>query len=221
MEDNTINNQAQTKKKPTFLGKAVPTQKEGVFAVKKPAVIGETSFFLCPKCNAPCVVKTNAAGVFRMNCNKCGTIVLVKGAEQGEANTVLNTANDEKTEQTKSSATDAFATGGNKVEAKLVWGGLLSKKSYVLKIGENWIGRQDSSEVSDIMVKDDYMSRKSVCIDVSCQRGQFFFKLTVVNATNPVKVNGKTYQKGQSIYLNYEDYIFMGKTTFYVKKNDK
>ena len=212
----------ETKKKPTFLGKVLPTQKEGVFAVKKPAIIGETSFFLCPKCNATCGVKAPNQGIFRVNCNKCNTIVLVKGAEKEEANTVIRTTDKENdSHNNRQTTTDAFAMGGNKVEAKLVWGGILSKKSYVLKIGENWIGRQDSNETADIMVKDDYMSRRSVCIDVSCQRGQFFFKLTVVNATNPVKVNGKTYQKGQSIYLNYEDYIFMGKTTFYVKKNAK
>jgi len=97
----------------------------------------------------------------------------------------------------------------------------MSKRKYVLHVGENWIGRTDNIKMSDVMVNDDFMSRRSACIEVLSQKGAFSFKFTVHKTLNPVKVNGRELACNQSVYLNYEDYIVMGKTTFFFKKLKK
>lgn len=94
----------------------------------------------------------------------------------------------------------------------------MSKKKYVLQEGENWIGRFDNVKTSNVMVHDDFMSRRSACIEVTSQKGTYSFKFTVYKTLNPVKVNGRELACNQSVYLNYEDYISMGKTTFFFKK---
>ena len=62
------------------------------------------------------------------------------------------------------------------------------------------------------------MSRRSACIEVIRKNGESLFKFTVKRSTNPVKVNGKEIESEQCIYLNYDDSIEMGNTTFFVKK---
>ena len=99
----------------------------------------------------------------------------------------------------------------------LEWGGMWSKKRYVLQEGENWIGRFDNMKTSHVMVNDDFMSRRSACIEVVSQKGAYSFKFTVYKTLNPVKVNGRELVQNQSVYLNYNDYIVMGKTTFTFK----
>ena len=103
-------------------------------------------------------------------------------------------------------------------KVKLVWGGLFARSSYVLQEGENWIGRWSEEEPSDVKVKDDYLSRRSACIEVIRQERGSLFKFTVKRATNPVKVNGKRIEVDDSIYLNFDDRIEMGNTVFVLKQ---
>lgn len=88
------------------------------------------------------------------------------------------------------------------------------RKNFDLKVGSNIIGRRDADCHSDIEFDDPTMSRRSANLVVSInEKGGFFFELKVLNATNPVLVNGQEYHVDDSIYLNYGDTIVMGRTT--------
>ena len=102
--------------------------------------------------------------------------------------------------------------------AKICWGGLLTRKQYSLQIGENWIGRKDKEQPSDVNVKDRFMSRRSVCIEVTRVGENYIFKMTVHNATNPVTYMGMELKVGQSVFLNYDDIFLLGDTVFQLKK---
>lgn len=151
-----------------------------------------------------------------------------RGEKQGQLNgekfertTCVNGSQMPKLQQNNQPAppTDRIRFGTkNKVNARIVWGGFLSRKTYTFKEGMNWIGRWDSNEPSEIMVNDEFMSRRSACIEVSRQKSEFLFKFTVYKNTNPVKINGRPLEAGQSIYLNYDDSIVMGVTTFFIRK---
>lgn len=193
-----------------FLGKPEKTPKPGVYALRKPAKAGLRYFFLCPVCRKPVVFNASESGFMRKDCGSCSsssTIVKVVSPEAKEEQRV-------KTQRVKSSSR-------NQVNGKIVWGGLLFRKKYVLKEGENWIGRLDKEDRSEIMVNDEFMSRRSACVEVIRKNGEYVFKFSVVRAYNPVKVNGKTLREGQVVYLNYEDYIVMGATTLFFKKAKK
>lgn len=116
------------------------------------------------------------------------------------------------------SSTTPFFPSRQVYNAKICWGGLLTKKVYELKDGENWIGRKDKDFPSDISVHDNYMSRQSVCIEKRINQGVFSFKMTVRKAANPVFVNGRQIDVDEIIFLNYDDVIKLGETTFTVKK---
>jgi DNA-directed RNA polymerase subunit RPC12/RpoP len=238
MDDNKQN----TNQKLIFLGPAIATP-QGKYAIKKAAILGYHAYFHCPKCGRPVMFKPLAAGFKTFPCKHCNTQVIVKTVTRDKINPQPKTeqnrienqnVDNAKKESTQNAdspkiqhanneapkrTTERFGGHANKaVEAKIVWGGLLSRKSYCLKEGNNWIGRWDVDEPSDIMVKDDYMSRRSACIEVIRKNGESLFKFTVKRSTNPVKVNGKEIESEQCIYLNYDDSIEMGNTTFFVKK---
>jgi len=126
---------------------------------------------------------------------------------------------EKKTEEKKPiGSTTPFFPSRQVYNAKICWGGLLNKKVYELRDGENWIGRKDKELPSDISVKDDYMSRQSVCIERKVNQGTYTFKMTVRKASNPVYVNGRQIDVDETIFLNYDDVIKLGETTFTVKK---
>lgn len=102
--------------------------------------------------------------------------------------------------------------------AKICWGGLLTRKQYTMQIGENWIGRKDKEQPSDVNVKDRFMSRRSVCIEVTKVGENYIFKMTVHNATNLVTYMGMELKVGQSVFLNYDDIFQLGDTVFQLKK---
>ena len=233
--------QQNTNQQLIFLGKAIATPK-GQYAIKKPAIVGYHAYFHCPKCGRPVMFKPLEEGFKPFACKHCNTKVIVKTVTRDKINpkkTEQTETGNKQLEQTdvrpkqdvnnlksKDSGnglpkitTERFGGHAKKmIGAKIVWGGLLSRKTYELKDGENWIGRWDDEECSDIMVKDEYMSRKSACIEVIRKSGEILFRFTVSRSTNPVKVNGKVIEVEQCIYLNYEDQIEMGNTTFFVKK---
>ncbi len=98
----------------------------------------------------------------------------------------------------------------------------LFNKNFALRQGRNIIGRYDEDAPSDISVKNDSnMSRRSVEIDVSYTDRGYMFRLTVLNATNPVLHNDKPLMRGESVSLNFGDSIVMGKTRFRFEKIEK
>ena len=112
------------------------------------------------------------------------------------------------------------ATGGGQITVIRRFG--LSRKVYPLSLGRNTIGRYDEELHSDIEVKGDtFMSRRSVCIDVTEQDGACLFKLSVLNATNPVLHNERPLIAGESLYLNYGDCIRLGSTLLKFDKQKK
>lgn len=90
--------------------------------------------------------------------------------------------------------------------------GLVAER-YKLDEGRTIIGRDDDDEPSDIsLAGDDTISRRSVSIDIVPDEYGFDYILKVLNAANPVKVNGKQVRQGEKIYLDLGDVITLGHT---------
>lgn len=106
--------------------------------------------------------------------------------------------------------------------AKIVWGSIFNRKTFEIRVlGEYYIGRDDDELKSDIVIKDDYVSRQSVLLEVIPKGGkECLYKITVKHASNPVLVNGKEIAIGESAYLNYGDTILVGNTTLTFKRNN-
>lgn len=115
----------------------------------------------------------------------------------------------------------------------LTWGRLMSRKTHELKDGITCIGRRpakgeelpaidndiDLPVNEDILVGDEYMSRRSAMITSTGDGG---FKLTFLHSANPVYFNGEERQTGESIYPNDGDQFKLGRTvfTFRIKKQE-
>ncbi len=90
--------------------------------------------------------------------------------------------------------------------------GFLTEK-YQLKSDKTTIGREDDDDPSDIMFScDSRMSRKSISIEVKEDDYGFDFVLKVLNATNPVFLNGKELRNGEKTYIDFGDTITLGDT---------
>lgn len=91
--------------------------------------------------------------------------------------------------------------------------GLVAER-YQLKEGRTVIGREDEEEPSDISLSgDDTISRRSIEINIVADEYGFDYILKVLNASNPVKVNGKEIRIGEKKYLDVGDMITIGHTT--------
>ena len=102
-------------------------------------------------------------------------------------------------------------------------GNIFNRKTFKIRsIGEYYIGRDDDEVKSDLMIKDDYVSRRSILLEVIPKGGtECLYKITVKHASNPILVNAKEIAIGESVYLNYGDTILVGNTTLTFKRNDK
>ena len=216
------------------------------YAVRNRAIVGKVYSIICPECQEVLLVKAASAVRYKKTCKKCGTSVSFMGKEavKNEAPNETPTENVNKTQKygkkshsgdnhtsTGTNHTDSAsgnnASGGNgtvktgKPNAKLTWGSFFNKNSYVFRrIGEHYLGRDDDEIRSDISIHDEYVSRRSVVINVIPKGGiACGYKLTVKKASNPVLVNGQTIEEGESIYLNYGDTILVGNTTLTFKQN--
>lgn len=90
--------------------------------------------------------------------------------------------------------------------------GLVAER-YQLTEGKTIIGRDDDDEPSDISLKgDDTISRRSISIDIVPDDYGFDYILKVLNASNPVRVNGKQIRQGDKTYLDLGDVITIGHT---------
>lgn len=90
--------------------------------------------------------------------------------------------------------------------------GIVSER-YPLQEGKTVIGRLDYDDPSDISIEGDTtISRRSICIDIRADKYGFDYILKVLNASNPVRVNGKELQIGETKYLDLGDIITLGHT---------
>jgi len=90
--------------------------------------------------------------------------------------------------------------------------GLVAER-YKLSEGQTVVGREDDEEPSDISIAgDDTISRRSIVINIIADDYGFDYILTVLNASNPVRVNGKQIRVGEKVYLDLGDVITIGHT---------
>lgn len=90
--------------------------------------------------------------------------------------------------------------------------GLVAER-YRLSEGKTIIGREDDDEPSDIsLTGDDTISRRSISIDIVPDDYGVDYILKVLNAANPVRVNGKQIRQGEKTYLDLGDIITVGHT---------
>lgn len=196
--------------------------KPGIYGVKQLATVGKYYVVPCPKCDHNILLKAETPGVFRTLCKGCKTIVIARGGSMA-----MPTA-ENKDEETRNSGdntpiknTERSRTGKNQLATgKLVWGRLI-RKTYFLHEGDNYIGREDEEQPSDVSLKDAYASRRSVKINVLPGEKGNSYKLTIENATNPVLINGAVQTVGNSVYLNFGDTIVLGNTTIIFKEAKK
>ena len=215
-----------------ILGDVVKTKKEGVYAVKEPAIVGKQYMVICPVCGKPVLTKATEPIVFRTMHKTCNAPIIIKGVEMN--NTATTDCNGsqvgQKADETSDQRPDAGSKGsdevnvtgkevrlGSKTNAKLSWWSMTGRKAFVLRIGKNYIGRRDNEFPSNLSLKDEYASARSICIDVNKTARGYTFHLTVEHATNPVLINGKDQPEGSSFDLNYGDTIKLGNTTLSFK----
>lgn len=191
-----------------LLGKTEKTAKEGIYAVKEQAVVGKQYIVICPVCGKPVLAKASGPTVVRVMHKTCNAPIIIKwvtvesqkdeNSNQGDGGVVLTNKN---------------VVLGSKTNAKLSWWSFTGRKQFILRIGKNYVGRNDLGNPSNLSLKDEYVSAKSICIDVSKTVRGYTFHLTVEHATNPVLINGKDQPEGSSFDLNYGDIIKLGNTS--------
>lgn len=89
------------------------------------------------------------------------------------------------------------------------------KTDFPIVKGSYFIGRADPDEQPEIPITGDTtVSRRSVQVEVikGSDPDERLYSFTVIKATNPVTVNGKRLRAGESVFLNFDDKITMGKT---------
>jgi len=200
------------------LGKPLEAKKNGVtipgvYYVKKPALVNHHYTVCCPKCGKALLAATNTAGPFLVAHKGCKVRIKIQAINRVSG----DSKKDKPTPTVKVPLNDRKQSNG-----KLVWWGnwwgIPKRKKYVLREGENYIGRKEDAVHSGLTLKDKYASKRSICITVnhSTENG-YSFHLSVLKATNPVLVCGKEYEEGRGIDLNYGDTIVLGNTTLTFK----
>lgn len=218
-----------------------------VYIIKQRAKVGQLYKMVCPECGFSMVKKVAKEGRQRWDCPQCKAIVgfaavanAPKSAPNSQENPLAGNPqvakaqlekekqdkarqNGEKQEkqETPRKPTTKLDKSAQQGMGELVWGSFFSRKHFVLRPGSIWIGRKDSQEPSELQLNDGYVSRRSVLIDVIPSDKGYLFKMTVKNASNPVYVNSSEIAVNNSVYLNFDDVIIMGKTKLTFKKQKK
>lgn len=247
MEQQKIQLKGMPKKELPQLG--VPQKvagKEKLYLIKEPVAIGRIYSVTCPDCGFTIAKKVQVADIHKHICPKCKTIIGFRAEGTAVADGSQEQVNDgpgvvvkkqpaEKQSETPADKpadesaqkpedehrpTDPFKVSGTN-SGEIVWGGVLSQKHCVIGLEPVTIGRKDKDEPSTISLNDDYASRRSAVIERILKENGVLYKFTVLKASNPVFVNGRELLVGDSIYLNYEDTIKLGKTTLTFKKAKK
>lgn len=185
---------------------------------------------VCPECNFSLIKKIAKEGRQRWDCPQCKAIVGFAAVnptpKKQEPTASPKTANASakqdaaKTEEAPEpkKPTKKLDKSASQDLGEFVWGGFFSRKHFALRPGSIYIGRKDEDERSDLQLTDKYVSRRSVKLDVIPSDKGYLFKMTVEHASNPVYVNSTEVAVNNSIYLNYDDVITLGKTKLVFKK---
>lgn len=207
--------------------------KQGIYVIMQKPEIGKEYVVKCPVCNNYLDIVPKKMSADSAKCSSCNTVIAFVGvnapqpaspasSSQGgdEPQDNAKTSSEEKPKEKK--ATERIAKRKKiKRNGIIQWGVWPFKKSYTLCEGSNVIGREDNADPSDVQLKDSYVSRRSINIEVSESDGGYLFKLTVMNATNTVYVNGHEHNEGTSVYLNDGDTIRLGSTKLRFTLEDK
>lgn len=172
-----------------------PVRAEGEF------VVGNSYEILCPHCQGAKMRYTpQEAGVKGFRCPSCKGVVAVQA-------------------RVKTKVIDMDSAG--LVKGRLRQSTSFGKgRTFPLPVGKKiLIGRSDNDNPSDISIKDPYVSRRSLSVEVLQGEEGYSFKLSVLNARNPVTINGEKYSVGDSIYLGFGDIIGLGKTKLTLEKD--
>lgn len=95
-------------------------------------------------------------------------------------------------------------------------------ESFVLKPGQNIIGRRASTGSADIKISDDiYMSRRHARIDAVAKNGGYEHRLYEINALNIIKLNGKPIKRGDILILKFGDVLTFGQTEIVFEEYDE
>lgn len=169
-------------------------------------IVGTKYEVVCPHCkNMKLGYTPPKEGVTGFRCPKCKGVIAVEAKELTKT-----------VERTK---TVGGGEGINMCRGRLKVQKLLGKK-YPLGNGLTTIGRYDDDRPSDISLKgDSFISRRSIEIDTRMSESGYTFKLTVMNATNAVLLNGAAMKPGDSVFLNFGDIITLGKTRIRFEKD--
>ena len=209
----------ESRKKVKVLGEPKPAA-NGKYRIEEPALLNHPYGCVCPECGKAVVFMPRQAGAQAVKCDKCSTMIIFKAVEslgqEGSPSAQKAAPKKEekkgKEEAAKEEVTQRVRQKDNKSMGMLTWGNIFMRKKHILCEGKIIIGREDADYPSDIEFTDKKMSRRSVEIDVARKENGFFFKLTVLKATNPVYVNNSELAEGESVYLKYGDCIQVGKT---------
>lgn len=181
----------------------IASTKQGIYVIKSKPAIGTPYFAKCPVCGKEVDIVATEEKPQQVKCS-CNAVVAFVGkkAEKKTEEDVLETVPTEKISKRKK----------NMRRGIVQWGTWPFQQSYLLEEGNNFIGREDETEKSDIQLKDAYVSRQSLNIEVLLSESGYLFKLHVCKATNPVYVNGVEHGEGTFVFLNDGDTLRLGKT---------
>ena len=198
-----------------ILGKPILVRGKAYY-IKEKAILGNSYAIVCPLCNKHQSINPKKEGVNIERCPQCNAQIgynaksLTSTSSTDDAPSITDRIRVHK-------QADTHTTKG-----KLTWG-FFGIHHACLAEGSNIIGRKDKEQPSDISIDDNYMSRRSISIDVEKRSNAsgFVFKLTVLKSANPVIVNSNQLHIGNSIYLNYGDTIRLGNTVFTFRQDKK
>ena len=219
-EPETQKNVQKEKIKVPLLTNIVPLKNSKGFAVKPMVKVNQPYAFKCPTCGKPVLFKLPKAGIQGIKCRQCSSQFFAKATDvKPQQNQPKHQEKKEKNPEEKIKTQKLLR--GNKYPGLLTWGNIFSRKKYVLHEGTFILGRKSDEAHADIEFNDTEMSRRSVAIEVQHQPTGYFFKLTVLKATNPVLHNNKPLAETESVYLKYGDSIQLGHTVINFKQQAK
>lgn len=205
------------------IGPVVKT-KQGIYVINALVEMGTAYFVKCPVCGKDIDVFDTEAGRHDINCD-CGAafvFVAKKSTFPKESPKEKMEKEDREEKEKKHLPTHKIGKlSKNRRKGSFKWGTWPFKHKYMLSDGCNTIGRFDEDYPSDIQLKDSYVSRRSVEVEVNDLGAGYTFLLSVKKATNQVYVNGREHGEGTSVYLNDGDVVTLGTTKLRFCLEDK
>lgn len=175
---------------------------ERLIELPEEIVVGKQTMITCPHCGCQSSVTMKQEGKGKMKCKNCGGLI----GFTAKSKTIVYSGN------------FPMGNGGARMKrGRLVKvNGFFSKNDvFKLRDGKNVIGRFDHSQQSDIAITGDgLMSRRSVEIEATVERGAYVYKFTILKCTNPVIYNKQECRPPFSREIRFGDVFILGKTTF-------